>query len=74
MATVLVTGANRGIGLEYCRQLRSRGDTVIAVCRSPSEALNQLNIRVESDVDITSDASVAALAQKSGGHTPGCVD
>ena len=29
--SVLITGANRGIGLEYCRQLQARGDTVVAV-------------------------------------------
>lgn len=67
MATVLVTGANRGIGLEYCRQLRSRGDTVIAVCRSPSEELQTLAIRIESGVDITSDNNVANLAQRLAG-------
>jgi NAD(P)-dependent dehydrogenase (short-subunit alcohol dehydrogenase family) len=31
MATYLITGANRGIGYEYCRQLQERGDKVIAV-------------------------------------------
>jgi NAD(P)-dependent dehydrogenase (short-subunit alcohol dehydrogenase family) len=30
MATYLVTGTNRGIGYEYCRQLQARGDRVIA--------------------------------------------
>ncbi|MBD2120968.1 SDR family oxidoreductase [Trichocoleus sp. FACHB-262] len=61
MATYLVTGANRGIGYEYCRQLDARGDRVIAVCRSTSEALQQLGVQVEAGIDITSDASVAEL-------------
>lgn len=69
MATYLVTGANRGIGYEYCKQLQQRGDDVIAVCRSTSEELESLDVRVETDVDITSDESVAQLAQKLEGVT-----
>lgn len=61
MATYLVTGANRGIGYEYCRQLKERGDDVIAVCRSASAELQALNVSVETGVDITSEQSVAAL-------------
>ena len=40
----LVTGANRGLGLEFARQLLDRGDRVIATCRQPgrANALNQL--------------------------------
>jgi NAD(P)-dependent dehydrogenase (short-subunit alcohol dehydrogenase family) len=40
----LVTGANRGIGLEYVRQLLARGDRVVAACREPGHAgeLNRL--------------------------------
>ncbi|TXH68184.1 MAG: SDR family oxidoreductase [Lysobacteraceae bacterium] len=34
----LVTGANRGIGLEFARQLLSRGDRVVATCRHPGKA------------------------------------
>lgn len=68
MATYLITGANRGIGYEFCRQLTNRGDRVIAVCRTPSESLQELAQRAEvtllTDVDITSDASVAALANQ----------
>ncbi len=69
MATYLVTGTNRGIGLEYCRQLQMRGDDVIAVCRSASDELKALNVQIETDVDITSEASVAALVQKLGNRT-----
>ncbi|WP_407353639.1 SDR family oxidoreductase [Luteimonas sp. R10] len=41
---VLVTGANRGLGLEFTRQLLARGDRVVAACRQPGKAtdLNHL--------------------------------
>jgi NAD(P)-dependent dehydrogenase (short-subunit alcohol dehydrogenase family) len=42
MPTAVVTGANRGIGLEFVRQLLSHGWDVYAVCRSSSEALTSL--------------------------------
>ncbi|MGB6297750.1 MAG: SDR family oxidoreductase [Rivularia sp. (in: cyanobacteria)] len=64
MATYLVTGANRGIGLEYCRQLKDRGENVIAVCRSMSDELKELDVQIETDVDITTDYSVAKLVKK----------
>jgi NAD(P)-dependent dehydrogenase (short-subunit alcohol dehydrogenase family) len=66
MTTCLVTGANRGIGYAYCRQMKERGDTVIAICRTASEELKQLGVQVEEGVDITSDASVAALYDRLG--------
>jgi NAD(P)-dependent dehydrogenase (short-subunit alcohol dehydrogenase family) len=69
MATYLVTGTNRGIGLEYCRQLQQRGDNVIAVCRQPSDHLKSLNVQVESGIDITDDASVTDLQQRLQGIT-----
>lgn len=38
MRRVLVTGASRGIGLEFVRQFLARGDRVFAACRSPEHA------------------------------------
>ncbi len=67
MATYLVTGANRGIGLEYCKQLRERGDDVIATCRSSTKELDDLGVRVEVGIDITSGESVVNLKNKLSG-------
>ena len=64
MATFLVTGANRGIGLEYCRQLQARGDQVIAVCREPSPELEALGVRIEAGIELSSDVAIAELVQR----------
>lgn len=69
MNTYLITGANRGIGLEYCRQLKQQGNTVIAVCRSASDELKNLGVSIETDVDITSHDSVANFVKKLGNQT-----
>ena len=69
MATYLVTGANRGIGLEYCRQIQERGDTAIAVCPSSSHELDQLGIQVETGIDLTDTDSIQTLLSKLEGTT-----
>lgn len=61
---VLVTGANRGIGLEFVRQLAARGDTVHAACRKSSPELDGLGVRVLAGVDVASDEQVASLAER----------
>jgi NAD(P)-dependent dehydrogenase (short-subunit alcohol dehydrogenase family) len=61
MGTYLITGANRGIGQEYCRQLQARGDTAIAICRKPSAELTALGIQVIPGIDVTQEADVARL-------------
>lgn len=55
MSTVLIVGANRGIGLELTRIYAGRGDRVIAACRTPSDALRALGVRVEAGVDVARD-------------------
>ncbi|WP_094561195.1 SDR family oxidoreductase [Synechococcus sp. 8F6] len=67
MKTFLVTDANRGIGLEYCRQLQQRGERVIAVCRTPSPELEALGVRIEAGVDLTREAAVADLVDRLAG-------
>ena len=66
MSTV-ITGANRGIGLELARQCAARGDSVIAACRARSPELDQLGVRVEHGVDVTSDRAVADFAHRLAG-------
>jgi len=68
--TVLVTGANRGIGLAMAKNYAARGWTVIATARSPERAdeLNALaaasdNVTVEK-MDLLDHAGIDALAEK----------
>ncbi|MEJ2087137.1 MAG: SDR family oxidoreductase [Gammaproteobacteria bacterium] len=72
MSTVLITGANRGVGLELAKLYAARGDTVLACCRDPEAA--QALSAVQGDVEIlgvhVSDGdSVAALARTLEGRT-----
>jgi NAD(P)-dependent dehydrogenase (short-subunit alcohol dehydrogenase family) len=62
MAISVVTGANRGIGLELVRQLRARGTEVAAVCRRSSPELDALGVRVERDCDVTDHRAWTRLA------------
>jgi NAD(P)-dependent dehydrogenase (short-subunit alcohol dehydrogenase family) len=61
MPTTLVTGCNRGIGLQLVTQLHARGDTVIAVCRTTTPELDALGIRVIDGVDVADSGSVQSL-------------
>ena len=61
--TVLITGANRGLGLEFAKQYSAAGWTVIGTARRPeaADALNALDVRV-LQLDVTDQASVDRLA------------
>ncbi len=63
MPTVLITGANRGIGLEFVRQFSSDGWDVIAAARHLSPELEGLKVPVEM-LDLGDAAAVSAFPKK----------
>jgi len=68
MPTILITGANRGLGLEFVRQYSTEGWQIIATCRDPEKAdelkaLRSDKIRIEQ-LDTVNTASITALAPK----------
>jgi NAD(P)-dependent dehydrogenase (short-subunit alcohol dehydrogenase family) len=73
MLRTLVTGANRGLGLEFVRQLLARGDRVIAACRHPGRA-SELTAQAAAHpghlhvlpLDVAKDASITELAREAG--------
>ncbi len=67
--TVLITGANRGIGLEFSKQYKEQGLEVFAVCREASDELRALDVNIFENIDVTSDASLTALRDKLSGVT-----
>ena len=73
MSTYLITGSNRGIGLELCKQISKRGDEVIATCRRASKELINLGIQIEENIDISSDLSIANLSEKLSGINLDCL-
>ncbi len=71
MTTILITGANRGLGLEFCRQYADAGANVIAACRKPSAALEALagqspGLRIEQ-LDVADPQSITALGPRLAG-------
>jgi NAD(P)-dependent dehydrogenase (short-subunit alcohol dehydrogenase family) len=62
MATWVITGAARGIGLAMVRALRARGDSVVAACRRGTPELAGSGARVVEDIDVAHDAGASRLA------------
>lgn len=62
-STVLITGANRGVGLALAQHYHGNGWQVIGVCRSASAELAEVAERVIEGIDVAHDADVARLAE-----------
>ena len=62
MQTVVITGANRGIGLALTRVYRARGERVVGLCRRGSDALRESGAEVVENVDVTDAASLQRAA------------
>jgi NAD(P)-dependent dehydrogenase (short-subunit alcohol dehydrogenase family) len=69
MKTVLITGANRGIGLELAKQLQQKDYRVIVACRNTSDELAALNCQVEQGFDVANTESIKTLAKKLKGQS-----
>lgn len=63
MPTVLITGANRGLGLEFAKQYSGDGWDVVATARERSEELDGLGLRVEN-LDMRDFDAVAAFGDR----------
>lgn len=73
MKSVLITGANRGIGLELTRQYAAEKWQVIACCRKPEQAIELQNVAQEAYVqivalDVTDKSQIDSLSQQLGRH------
>ena len=66
MPTILITGANRGIGLEFARQYAADGWDVIATTRGDAPELEALSVRVER-LDMRDFAALEAFPQRLAG-------
>ncbi|WP_286232996.1 SDR family oxidoreductase [Thalassotalea sediminis] len=60
--TVVITGANRGIGLAMATKYAQKGDTVIALCRQSSAALDALGVEVITGIDVAKESGLSTMA------------
>ncbi|MGS0536826.1 SDR family oxidoreductase [Pseudoalteromonas sp. SaAl2] len=65
---VVITGANRGIGLNLCQQYRAKGYHVTAVVRQASEELKALDVTIISNIDVANEGDIVALQSQLHGH------
>ncbi|MFB5649675.1 SDR family oxidoreductase [Leptospira wolffii] len=63
MKHVLITGANRGIGLELAVQFSEKKYSVIAACRKASESLRRLGVKIFEGLDLSQPQSFESLSR-----------
>jgi NAD(P)-dependent dehydrogenase (short-subunit alcohol dehydrogenase family) len=66
MGITVITGANRGIGLELARQLLKKGHHVVAAVRQTSRELDALGVQVREGVDVADGSSVTRFFESLG--------
>jgi NAD(P)-dependent dehydrogenase (short-subunit alcohol dehydrogenase family) len=69
MKHVVITGANRGIGLELARHYQAEGWRVTGTCRETSSDLDRFATRTIDGIDVTSEESVQRLVDALQGQT-----
>lgn len=62
--SVVIVGANRGIGLELVKCYAQANDKVVAICRKASEALQSLDVTVLEGLDVQADTYIDSLSTK----------
>lgn len=62
--TIVITGANRGIGLELTRLFRERGDSVYALCRQGGDELAATGATIVDGIDVADPDSLRAGAER----------
>ena len=70
MPSVFVTGASRGLGLEFVRQYQAAGWDVVAACRDPSNAPGLADLGIETvTLDLSDRSSIARAAESQAGRS-----
>ncbi len=61
---VLITGTNRGIGLELARLYKEQGQNVYAICRNSSDELKRLGVKIFLGIDLSNKSALQSVAQE----------
>lgn len=68
-STVVITGANRGVGLALAEHYQQEGWKVIGICRQTSDELARVAAKVIEGIDVTQDDDITRLSAALAGHT-----